>query len=141
MESPRHQLNQRCARVPVLSRVGCHVPPHYGEVGNGCDAACQLEAPDCSDGFDNDGDGLVDYGLAPTNDPGCGSPLTVRENPQSSNGVDDDLDGQVDYPADTKCKNVKDNDERTDPPCGLGAELAFVMALLGLAASRRRRAR
>jgi len=107
--------------------------------GDGCDATCQLEAPDCGDGFDNDGDGLVDYGLAPTNDPGCSTSLTVRENPQCSNGVDDDFDGQVDFPADTKCKNVKDNDERTDPPCGLGAEL--VLALPILAALRRRTTR
>jgi len=28
-------------------------------------------APQCSDGIDNDGDGLTDFGGAPSNDPGC----------------------------------------------------------------------
>ncbi len=107
--------------------------------GDGCDATCQLEAPDCSDGFDNDGDGKTDYGVGPTNDPGCSTSLTVRENPQCSNGVDDDFDGQVDYPADPTCQNVRDNDERTNPSCGLGVEL--LLALPILAALRRRKMR
>jgi hypothetical protein len=31
-------------------------------------------APQCSDGIDNDGDGLTDFGPLPSNDPGCLSP-------------------------------------------------------------------
>lgn len=31
-------------------------------------------APQCSDGIDNDGDGLTDFGGLPSNDPGCLSP-------------------------------------------------------------------
>jgi len=31
-------------------------------------------APQCSDGLDNDGDGLTDFGPLPSNDPGCLSP-------------------------------------------------------------------
>ncbi|VVB92579.1 Uncharacterised protein [uncultured archaeon] len=31
------------------------------------------QQPQCSDGIDNDGDGLIDYGSSPGNDPGCSS--------------------------------------------------------------------
>jgi cysteine-rich repeat protein len=115
--------------------------------GDGCSAACRREATECADGFDNDGDGLVDYGTGAGKDPGCSSmAAAARENPQCSNGVDDDFDGQVDYPADTKCQNVKDNDELNNPAppapgCGIGGELVLVFALLhlGARADRRRR--
>ncbi len=36
------------------------------------DTAAPVEAQ-CNDGVDNDSDGLVDFGAAPTNDPGCSS--------------------------------------------------------------------
>ncbi|MBI5621355.1 DUF4215 domain-containing protein, partial [Candidatus Falkowbacteria bacterium] len=41
--------------------------------GDGCSSSCQIESvllPACSDGIDNDGDGLTDY----PDDPGCLSP-------------------------------------------------------------------
>jgi len=106
--------------------------------GDGCDASCRLEgAPDCGDGIDNDGDGKIDAGGGPTNDPGCVTPLGSREDPQCANSVDDDFDGQIDWPADTKCTNPSDNDELSDPKtCGLGAEISA--ALLALKALRRR---
>jgi len=58
----------------------------------------------CSDGLDNDGDGLVDYPL----EPGCLSAYDTNEtdplNPgECANGGDDDGDGATDYPADPEC--------------------------------------
>jgi cysteine-rich repeat protein len=108
--------------------------------GDGCDDQCQLEAPDCADGFDNDGDGLVDYGVWPGSDPGCASTqANARENPQCSDGFDNDFDGQVDYPADAKCRSRSDNDELRNPACGLGYELALALALLSRLEARRRK--
>lgn len=67
--------------------------------GDGCDASCQLEAPDCSDGVDNDGDGLVDH----PSDPGCWGPLGTTESPPCSDLLDNDGDGRIDHPADPGC--------------------------------------
>ena len=55
--------------------------------------------PQCSDGIDNDGDGLIDFPA----DPGCTSPEDDSENsppsPQCSDGRDNDNDGKIaDYP-------------------------------------------
>lgn len=36
----------------------------------------------CSDGLDNDSDGLIDYGTGPTNDPGCSSVVDTDEGPR-----------------------------------------------------------
>jgi cysteine-rich repeat protein len=130
------------------------------EPGDGCDVACQREAPDCADGFDNDGDGRIDYGGEPSNDPGCGSGRAPRENPACDNGRDDDLDGLVDTddpgcphpyaaPENPSCDDGLDNDgdDLVDfddpacqldwpyweaPPCGLGAELLFFSCALWL---------
>jgi OOP family OmpA-OmpF porin len=66
----------------------------------------------CSDGQDNDGDGLVDF----PNDPGCtaADDLDETDPPQCSDGKDNDGDGQIDFPADKGCSAADDNDE-TDP--------------------------
>jgi hypothetical protein len=72
----------------------------------------------CSDGKDNDGDGLIDY----PQDPGCGSARDNDERdeaqspppPQCADGKDNDGDGKIDL-ADPGCVNSTDNDE-TDPP-------------------------
>jgi hypothetical protein len=56
-------------------------------------------APDCSDGIDNDGDGLVDYPA----DPGCTSPTDTSEHDPTlpcDDGIDNDGDGLIDYRAD-----------------------------------------
>ncbi|NQU79669.1 PKD domain-containing protein [Candidatus Woesearchaeota archaeon] len=64
----------------------------------------------CSDGLDNDGDGLVDMA-----DPGC-SDLSDDDEfdapslPQCSDGLDNDGDGLVDL-ADPDCVSALDNDE------------------------------
>jgi cysteine-rich repeat protein len=66
--------------------------------GDGCDASCQLEAPDCDDGFDNDGDGLADFPA----DPGCQFATSGLENPACDDGIDNDGDGKIDC-ADADC--------------------------------------
>ena len=66
----------------------------------------------CSDGFDNDGDGLVDL-----EDPGCDSEDDASEKSAAlpcDDGIDDDGDGGTDFFADL------DGDGRSDPPGDLG---------------------
>jgi hypothetical protein len=95
----------------------------------------------CTDGIDNDGDGLVDYGGASSNDPGCRNALfTSRENPACSDQVDNDGDGEIDHPADVQCEAPWGGSE-SPPGCGLGAELAVVLALLFGPLARTRRLR
>jgi hypothetical protein len=64
--------------------------------------------PQCGDGIDNDGDGLIDLGQ----DPGCTSPSDNSELdnlPQCSDGIDNDADGMVDFPNDPGCDSPTDN--------------------------------
>ena len=61
----------------------------------------------CLDGFDNNGDGRVDY----PDDPGCSSFSDDSEDtvcpglacPACADGLDNDGDGQIDFPADQSC--------------------------------------
>jgi hypothetical protein len=62
--------------------------------------------PACSDGVDNDGDGLIDFdGGASVNggvpiglpDPGCADAAGTTESPPCQDGYDDDGDGLVDF--------------------------------------------
>ena len=72
-----------------------------------CGAAAQ--APECSDGADNDGDGKIDH----PDDPGCDSPEDDSEvdAPQCSDGIDNDGDGKIDHPNDPGCDSPQDDDE------------------------------
>jgi hypothetical protein len=67
--------------------------------------------PQCNDGFDNDGDGLIDF----PNDPGCSSAEDYDETdigfPQCSDGIDNDGDGLIDFPNDHGCSSAEDNNE------------------------------
>lgn len=68
-------------------------------------------APQCANGKDDDGDGLVDLA-----DPGCENAKDDSESPdpvppQCSNGKDDDGDVAVDYPNDKECGGKDDDDE------------------------------
>lgn len=64
-------------------------------------------APVCSDGRDNDGDGLVDF----PEDPGCSGSQDANEtNPQCSDGRDNDADGKIDND-DRGCTGPQDDDE------------------------------
>lgn len=55
--------------------------------------------PQCQDGIDNDGDGLIDA----ENDPGCFGPEDKTESAECSDGIDNDGDGLIDYPDDPGC--------------------------------------
>jgi hypothetical protein len=120
----------------------------------GCDAADdeseRSAALPCDDGLDDDGDGGIDFGAG--GDLGCASPSFPREDPQCQNGSDDDGDGRFDFDggasanggtplgaADLHCSGPTDDVEAAPPPvgCGIGPELAVVLALLW---RRRRRA-
>jgi hypothetical protein len=89
----------------------------------------------CSNRVDDDGDGAADYPA----DPGCAGPLAIRENPECDDGLDNDGDLAVDHPADPDCVARFDNREQRMRACGLGFELAPVLAVL--LALRRRRGR
>ena len=88
---------------------------------------------DCSDGLDNDGDGLTDYPA----DIGCKDPSWPAENPECSDGVDNsdsddpplaDWDGAGTGNPDPECVAPWDKSEApSSPRCGLGAELALLL--------------
>ncbi|MEN8159508.1 MAG: hypothetical protein ABFS41_05475 [Myxococcota bacterium] len=92
--------------------------------------------PACDDAVDNDGDGAADFPA----DPGCASAASGLEDPACDDGIDNDRDGRVDLD-DAHCTSASRAREASAPPtagCGLGPELAFVVAWL---ARRRARAR
>jgi hypothetical protein len=75
--------------------------------------------PACSDGLDNDGDGLIDY----PDDPGCSSPMDDSENDPSlpcDDRIDNDGDGLVDFPRDPGCQQPLSPKE--DPECDDGID-------------------
>ena len=117
----------------------------------------------CSDGIDNDGDGLID---AAGGDPGCDGELDLDETSSDwlcDDGLDNDGDGSIDladpgcaHPFDSgedkACSNGLDDDgdglmdeadpeclspaqgrEDMTPKCGLGFELALLLPLVALA--------
>ena len=74
------------------------------------DLLAVIDQPDCDDGLDDDGDGLIDHPA----DPGCTSPTDESEREASlacDNGVDDDGDGLIDL-LDPSCAEPGDTDER-----------------------------
>jgi hypothetical protein len=107
--------------------------------------------PDCSDGLDNDGDGLVDFASA-GGDPGCYRPATVIEDPQCQDGIDNDSDGFTDFDAglsagapldpdgpDPQCTGPTYNRETpSSASCGMGIELLLVVPALALLRAPRR---
>jgi subtilisin len=80
-------------------------------------AAYQALTPDCDDGIDDDGDGLLDLA-----DPGCAdaSDDSERGSLPCDDGVDDDADGWADFPADPGCADALFPLE--DPRCQDGAD-------------------
>lgn len=68
--------------------------------------------PYCSDGIDNDNDGIIDF----PQEPGCETPLDNSEEdtcpgsgcPQCADGVDNDNDGLTDWPDDPGCIGAGD---------------------------------
>jgi hypothetical protein len=75
----------------------------------------------CSDGIDNDGDGLIDW-----QDPNCASPADTTELPERcGDGIDNDGDHKIDYPYDPGCSSTEDtteNDPATLPACSNGLD-------------------
>jgi hypothetical protein len=88
----------------------------------------------CDDGFDSDGDGLVDW----PDDPGCKTVASLVENPQCDDNLDNDGDGSVDWDGgpgggtpDAQCVNMPWRAiEAQMDPCGLGFEIALLAPLL-----------
>ena len=76
-------------------------------------------APSCSNGQDDDGDGLADHPA----DPGCASAESEHEDSPCSNGVDDDGDGSTDFPDDPGCDEAADRHETSSLlPCDDGVD-------------------
>ena len=63
--------------------------------------------PQCSDGKDNDGDGLIDY----PDDKGCSDLTDDREKTSCQDGKDNDNDGLIDM-ADPGCYGIHDDSEK-----------------------------
>lgn len=119
--------------VCVLALVPSCAKHNAAEVptcGHGIDPSDpQCNKPQCSDGIDNDGDGLIDY----PNDPGCFSPNQDSEVddcpdgpncPECGNHKDDDGNGLTDFAGgDPGCSAASDTDEWTDNPVACGASV------------------
>ena len=74
----------------------------------------------CSNGVDDDGDGLVDF----PDDPDCMSPMWSDEAhvPACADGVDNDLDGFADFGEDPGCRSLLDDEESGGAECSNGAD-------------------
>ncbi len=103
----------------------------------------------CSNGLDDDGDGLADH----PSDPGCQGPMSSLENPRCQDGVDNDGDGKIDFdggaslnggtpltPPDPHCPTAYRNFE-AKASCGLGFEVALLLPPLMALRRRKGRAR
>ena len=90
----------------------------------------QQQPAQCSDGIDNDQDGVIDF----PNDPGCDDAndddeTDAQPTAQCSDGIDNDQDGVIDFPNDPGCDDANDNDE-TNPSSGLaGPDNEFSYAI------------
>jgi hypothetical protein len=98
--------NGGSCEVPLAQNGAFTCGPGFACTGTPGSRTCRPAA--CSDGLDNDGDGIADY----PNDPGCTSINDTDETdscpsgadcPACSNGQDDDGDGTIDYPDDPAC--------------------------------------
>jgi hypothetical protein len=130
------------------------------------DACRDGDDGNCTDGLDNDGDGLTDYpedpgcsqeadsehdpaaqcddgfdndfdGRTDTSDSACPSPIFLDESPACQDNIDNDGDGLVDYPDDPECPGVWGQDE--EQGCVQGGQSMAVLGLLPLFPALRRR--
>jgi hypothetical protein len=88
--------------------------------------SCSGAPSECSDGLDNDGNGLADYPDDPLR---CQSADDPVEAPGCSDGIDNDDDGLIDHGEDAECLRP-DQISELDPRCGLGFELILLVPLL-----------
>ncbi len=126
-ETGSRQLSINRVFSEGLYNITCSVEDSAGEEDSGSVAinvTGEQQFPQCSDGMDNDNDGLIDF---PT-DPGCESPEDDDESdeelPECSDGVDNDNDGLIDYPEDPGCEDEQDDDESDEelPQCSDGID-------------------
>ena len=106
-----------------------------GDTIAACDIGSFEVQSECSDGLDDDGDGLVDF----PDDPGCDDALDRSERSDliaCDDGLDNDGDGAFDFPWDTDCSGADGLSEVPEP--STGTALVFGAAAL-LAAGRSRR--
>ena len=130
---------------------------HFDDDGDGlvdlADPGCidaaddsELGTVQCDNGLEDDGDGYVDF----PDDPGCASAASDTEQTQCQDGLDNDGDGTVDFDGgaslnggvpfddpDATCAGVASRNKEKTGSCGLGFELAPLLAVLWV---RRRRA-
>jgi hypothetical protein len=133
-------------------------------VATGWDHTLAIRVPACSDGIDNDGDGLIDYVVAGGGDPGCASSTSPGENPQCQDGLNNDNQPGIDFDggasldldqdgfidaqfhsatppvgaADPQCVGKPWKYREAASSCGLGCELVLLTPLLSAFARRRR---
>jgi hypothetical protein len=93
---------------------------YEGQVGT---SRAEFEvSTDCSDGKDNDNDGLTDFPA----DPGCISVSDQNEREaggaECDNQKDDDGDGLIDFPADSGCLGPTDTSEQANQQCANGKD-------------------
>jgi hypothetical protein len=105
-------------RIPVTGAVDVAVEGDLAFVAAGSGGlhvlGFDLEAPACSDGLDNDGDGRTD-----ADDSNCEGPDHASEHPDCRDGFDNDGDGLVDHPEDPDCRSPDDLSEIPDCADGL----------------------
>lgn len=148
-------------RITVLEAAGedplVEVLVGHAEVsGLACTAGGPGDLPECSDGIDNDGDGVIDI-----DDPGCHTDNDPN-NPDSYDPNDDDEtdgfecsdtrdndgDGKIDFPDDPECDSPEDDREagddgimaRTGTSIPTAAATGLGLGALALYALRRRTA-
>lgn len=95
--------------------------------------------PACSNGIDDDSDGLIDFG----SDPACETAESPREDSKCQDGQDNDADTSIDFDGgawsnggvpltapDPQCVGRPWRNREKPDGCGLGAELALLLPIL-----------